>query len=154
MISKSAGFIILVSLSSQSFAFQCYLTLVKDTCWKNYEVNVNVLDSNNNDKVLTTVVVAKDKTWARQPFDCNPGMKLMYSATFKPVFWQSEVGKSYAAFKYWTLPNKIGADESAWDIPVCFASAFSAVPFPPDALGNCKCNFFDIPSVPPSVPKK
>ena len=153
MIIKYSAFLVLASAVSQSFAFQCYITLVKDTCWKNYEVKVNVLDS-SNDKVLTTVEVPKDKSWARQPFNCNPAMRLIYSATFKPVFWQSEVGKSYAAIRYWTLPDKISAQESAWDIPVCFSSAFSGVPFPPDALGNCKCNLLDIPPVAPSIPKK
>ncbi|MBA2651630.1 MAG: hypothetical protein H0U73_05110 [Tatlockia sp.] len=152
MFLKLTTSLFLAALSSEALAFQCYLTLVKDSCWMNYEVQINVINSVDN-SILTTVTVPKGKPWVRQPFDCNPGTKLMYQATFSPVFWESEKGKSYWAMTYWTLPEKIGAKESAWDIPVCFATAFSAVPFPPDATGNCKCNFLDIPPVLPSKPK-
>jgi hypothetical protein len=148
MVLKYSISFLLIALSSQVFAFQCYLTLVKDSCWTNYDVNVVVLNSENND-TLTTIEVPKGKSWSRQPFACNPGMKLMYRATFLPVFWQSEKGKTYWAIRYWSLPAAIGPKESAWDIPVCFSSAFAAVPFPPDATGNCKCDLFSIPPVPP-----
>ncbi|MBA3536449.1 MAG: hypothetical protein H0T84_07565 [Tatlockia sp.] len=149
MFLKYPAFLLLVSLSNNVFPFQCYITLVKDSCWTNYNVQVKVINSDDN-KIMSTVEAPKGKTWARQPFDCNPGMKLMYSASFSPVFWQSEEGKTYEAIRYWTLPDKVGDKESAWDIPVCFASAFSGVPFPPDAVGDCRCDLLDIPPVPPS----
>jgi hypothetical protein len=152
MLLKCARSFFLLSISSQTFAFQCYLTLVKDSCWTNYEVKVVVLNSLNNE-VLTTVMVPKGKSWTRQPFDCEPAMRLMYQASFQPVFWKSEENKTYWAIRYWSLPETIGPKESAWDIPVCYPSAFSAVPFPPDAIGSCKCDLFSIPPVPPSMPK-
>lgn len=135
-------------LSVQAWAFPCYLTLVKDSCWTNYEVNVVMMDALNRNK-LTTITVPKSKSWARQKFTCQPGQKLVYEATFKPVFWKSEVGKVYEATRFWFLPNTVGTGETAWDIPVCFPAAFSQVPFPPDAMGNCQCDFKAVPSIKP-----
>ncbi|MBA2656128.1 MAG: hypothetical protein H0U70_03990 [Tatlockia sp.] len=145
---KQACLLFLIPFSSESFAFQCYLTLVKDSCWTNYEVKLNVLNAASN-KLLTSVSAAKGKSWARQAFDCEPGTKLIYQASFQPIFWESDKGKSYMAIHYWTLPDQIGAKESAWDIPVCFPSAFAGVPFPPHAAGDCRCDFLDIPSISP-----
>jgi hypothetical protein len=152
MTLKYLSSLLLAALSSQALAFQCYLTLAKDSCWTNYDVKVKVINADDN-AILTTVDVPKGKQWAREAFECKPGLKLMYEASFLPIIWESEKGNIYMALHYWTLPDKVGPNESAWDIPVCFSSAFSAVPFPPDAKGNCKCDFLDIPPIPPSKPK-
>lgn len=151
MIIKFAVSLLLTALTSQVYAFQCYLTLVKDSCWTNYDVKVTAINAKNNTTV-TQVEVPKGKSWTRQAFDCEPAMRLMYKATFAPEFWESDQGKVYSAIRYWTLPGEIKKDQSAWDIPVCFPSAFSAVPFPPDATNNCKCDFFSIPPVPLGQP--
>ncbi len=135
-------------VASQLFAFPCYFTLAKDSCWKNYDVQVVVTDAQTN-KTIITVDVPKGQLWARQAFSCQPAQKFIYSATFKPIFWHSEVGKTYMALRYWSLPSSISKDQSAWNIPVCFPADFSAVPFPPDANGNCKCDFTSIPAIKP-----
>lgn len=152
MFLKRSTFLLLASLSSQVFAFQCYITLVKDSCWTNYSVKINVINTADS-KVIASVEAEKGKHWARQPFNCDPGMRLTYNASFHPTFWQSGEGKIYQAIRYWILPNKIGANESAWDIPVCFSSAFAEVPFPPDATSTCKCDLFDVPPVTPAKAK-
>ncbi|CDZ78726.1 hypothetical protein BN59_03039 [Legionella massiliensis] len=152
MFSRYSVSLLLVALSSQSFAFQCYITLVKDSCWTNYNVSMAVINSTNN-QTITTVEAPKGKQWQRQPFQCEAAMKLMYNASFSPVFWENDKGKSYWALRYWFLPGEVKPNQSAWDIPVCFPSAFSGVPLPPEANGNCKCDFFSIPPVPPAVIK-
>lgn len=139
--------LLLAALSSQASAFQCYITLVKDSCWGDYNVKMVVLNAVNN-QPLATVEAPKGKQWARQPFNCDPAMKLMYQASFEPTFWENDKGKVYWALRYWFLPGEIKSGQSAWDIPVCFPSAFSAVPFPPKVSGNCKCDFFSITPVP------
>jgi hypothetical protein len=133
-------------LSAQSLAFTCYFTLAKDSCWINYDVKVTVIDATNN-QPLTVVEVPKGQSWVRQPFTCQPGQKLIYQASFEPSFWQSEAGKIYMAIRYWSLPAAAMPGDTAWDIPVCYPTAFAAVPFPPTAAGDCKCDFSNIPPV-------
>jgi hypothetical protein len=135
-------------VSSQVFAFTCYLTLVKDNCWTNYSVKVEVLDADKN-KPLVQVEVPKGQSWVRQSFVCQPAQKLVYQATYEPIFWQSEKGKINRSLRYWVLPKTVSEEESAWDIPVCFSKDFAAVPLPPDAVGNCQCNFANIPEIKP-----
>ena len=148
MISRLLMALCGLGVSAQSLAFPCFLTLAKDSCWTNYDVKVIVMDASNN-QPITTVEVPKGQSWTRQPFTCQPGQKLIYQASFQPAFWQSEVGKVYMAIRYWSLPATPKPGDTAWDIPVCYPAAFAAVPFPPDATGNCKCDFGSIPPVPP-----
>ena len=147
---KRLGVIIFAVLTStQLFAFTCYMTVVKDSCWTNFDVNMQVMDAVAN-KLITTVSIPKGTAWTRQKFECSPGTKMLYKATYTPLIWQSEVGKVYMAKNYWTLPVNIKTGDSAWDVPVCFPKEFAEVPFPPDAQGNCQCNFKVIPPVPPA----
>lgn len=150
---KSLLLVFLTMVSSQLLAFPCYFTLAKDSCWTNYDVKVTVIDATTN-QTLTTVEAPKGTSWARQTFECQPAEKLMYQASFQPVFWQSDIGKVYMALRYWFLPGSIGADQIAWEIPVCYPADFAAVPFPPDAAGNCHCDFKGIPPIQkPQQPK-
>ncbi|STX28651.1 periplasmic protein [Legionella beliardensis] len=134
--------------SSQLFAFQCYFTLVKDSCWTDYSVTVNVMDVANNSTAVT-VTAPKGQSWARQGFTCQPGQEFLYKATFEPYIWSSEKGEVYTAINYWTLPKAPKPGESAWEIPVCYPQAFSAVPLPPQATNNCACDFSKVPAIPP-----
>ncbi|MCA0404012.1 MAG: hypothetical protein LCH30_09485 [Proteobacteria bacterium] len=140
---------VLAGFSLNTFAFTCYFTAAKDSCWQNYDVNIKVMDAIDNKEVMT-VVLPKGKPWVRQTFECQPSQKLMYEATYQPVFWKTEEGKSYMALRYWTLPEEIGKAQSAWEISVCFPADFAAVPLPPEASGTCQCNFKDIPAIPPA----
>ncbi|MGQ3889381.1 hypothetical protein ACQUW5_10155 [Legionella sp. CNM-1927-20] len=138
-----------ILFSSQLLAFQCYLTLVKDTCWTDYAVTVKVLDAQNNDVNLSTLTVPKGQSWGRQPFTCQPNQKLLYQATFEPYIWENQKNTVYNAISYWTLPSAAKPGESAWEIPVCYPKAFSEVPLPPQATNNCVCNFSQVPPIPP-----
>ncbi|RMX04474.1 hypothetical protein [Legionella jordanis] len=134
--------------STQLFAFPCFFTLAKDSCWTNYEVKVVVIDSNTNEPAVT-IDLPKGKSWARARYECQPAQSFYYEATYQPVFWQSEIGKKYMSIRYWSMPGSIGPKEVAWNIPICFPSNFSAVPFPPDATGNCSCDWNKIPAPTP-----
>lgn len=134
----------LFAVSTLASAFQCYLTLMKDSCWTNYNVTVTVTDTKTN-QVLTTVVVAQGSQWYRQRFDCQPGQNLMFQATFLPVFWQTDQGRVFSGSHYWQLPATVQNNATAWNIPICYPADFSEVPLPPDAKGNCQCTSQDIP---------
>ncbi len=131
------------------WSFTCYYTLVKDNCWTNYDVSVDVIDASNTNKVFS-LTVPKGKSWGRVEFSCTAAQSLLYYSRYSPVFWQSEKGKTYPALRNWTLPGKINPGDLAWTIPVCFPADFSQVPLPPDAKGNCKCDFSSIPEPKPA----
>ena len=132
-----------------AFAFPCFLTLVKDSCWaQNYDVTVDVADGVSG-KNLVSVFVPRGTSFGRQKFVCTPGQTLTFSAFFAPIFWQSDTGKHYPAIHTWTLPAKAKPTETAWNISLCYEQDFSGVPFPPDAEGNCICDMSKIPPIPP-----
>ncbi len=126
------------------WSFNCYLTLAKDSCWTNYNVSVDVIDATTSKKI-TTIEVPSGTFWTRVVFSCTPAQKLNYTAQYSPVFWQSEAGKIHPALKSWSLPGAVNPGDSAWTIPLCFSADFSEVPLPPEAKGNCKCDFTQIP---------
>lgn len=145
------SFFLWLALSSSAFAFKCYFTLVKDSCWLNYDVKVNVIDTLSN-KVLLTASIPRGKSWVREEFSCQPTQNLLYTATFSPIIWEKDTGKEYRALRYWTLPGDIKPGEKAWNIPVCYPAAFSEVPLPPEATGNCHCDFSQVPKLQPEAP--
>lgn len=130
------------------WSMTCYYTLAKDNCWTNYNVTVDIIDAMTN-KVLATVSAPKGQQWVREQFACQPSQKLMYKAQFTPTFWESDIGKTYAAKDYWTLPAVINPGDSAWNLSVCYPAAFSLIPMPPEATSTCTCDFSSIPAIPP-----
>lgn len=140
--------LLVLTMSAQSEAFTCYYTLAKDNCWKSYEVSVDVLDGTTG-RILTTVTVPKDKLWERQTFSCEASQTLVYSARFSPIFWETDKGKVYASTRSWPLPRVINPGDSAWNVSVCYPADFAAVPMPPQATSDCKCDFESIPVIPP-----
>lgn len=133
-------------LASVSWAFPCYLTVAKDNCWSDYEVSIDVIDSANGANVRT-VSIPKNKQWARVLMDCHTSEKFMYIAQFSPIFWASDKGKKYMAKHYWSLPDKIHPQDTAWTLSVCFADDFSLVPAPPQAVAKCVCDFSKLPPI-------
>jgi hypothetical protein len=147
MMSPKLIFLCSTLLSTQSMAFPCFFTLVKDSCWTDYTVTVNVTDVDTNQTIIS-VSVPEGQTWVRQPFTCQPSQKIVYTATFEPAIWENSEGVIYKAKRYWALPSTITPKQKAWEVPVCFPAAFAEVPFPPKVIGNCKCDFSSVPAIP------
>ncbi len=120
----------------QVYAFPCYVTVAKEGCWTPYQVDVQVIDEVKKTRIAT-VSIPKGEQYGRAQFDCSPKQELAFQATFQPAFWENERGAVYQGKKFIFLPQSVGAGEVAWNIPICFSSAFSKAPFPPDAAGNC-----------------
>ncbi|MFA5960391.1 MAG: hypothetical protein WC785_07720 [Tatlockia sp.] len=146
MILKHFVTLCLIATAFPSSAFNCYFTLVKDSCWTDYDVTVEVIDTTTNKSILTTVVPI-GKSWVRTAFTCQPSQQFIYHATYKPIFWRSEIGKVYTGVRYLSLPAKVKKGQSAWEIPVCYPKAFATVPLPPDANNRCQCDFKSIPPI-------
>ena len=150
MIKHNATFISCALFSTQLLAFPCIFTLVKDSCWTNFNVTVVVTDVQSN-KPIASITVPKGKSWDRQTFECQPGQKIIYSATFNPVIWEGSEGRVYNAQHYWALPDSFTSSQKAWEIPVCYPSAFAEVPMPATGSGNCRCDFLSVPPIPPVI---
>jgi hypothetical protein len=135
-----------LALSNLTWAFKCYYTLAKDSCWTPYNVSVTVSDGSTATD-LFTVTIPAGQQWVRKEFECSKTQALKYIATFTPIFWESGKGKTFPALRAWYLPGKINSGDSAWEIPVCYPKDFSNVPLPPDAKGNCACDFSPIPPI-------
>jgi len=148
MMSRILLLLIGILVSFQIYAFPCFITMVKDSCWTKYNVTVDVFNA-SSDKPVAKVIIPAGTSWAREEFSCEPQEKLGFRAQFTPVFWEQDAGKTYDAQHYWTLPEKISQDETAWNLTICYPAEFSAVPFPPEGSGNCKCDKASIPPVEP-----
>ena len=122
--------------------------MMKDSCWGDYNVTVNVIDTANG-KTIGTVIVPTSSFWAREKFECAPGQTLQFQATFNPVFWEKDVGKTYSGMSSWALPNAVTGRDIAWNINMCFPKQFGAVPFPPEGTNKCDCSTKGIPPITP-----
>ncbi|MCX7115621.1 MAG: hypothetical protein NTW08_06925 [Gammaproteobacteria bacterium] len=132
----------------QAFSFPCYVTVLKDSCWTNYDVQVMVMDGVQK-KQLLAVSVPKGQAYQRQKFECSARQELAFNATFQPVIWENEKGMVYPAKQFVFLPEAVNKDDKAWNIPICFSSAFTKVPMPPAATGQCVCDFATVPALTP-----
>ncbi len=145
-ISK-VGFILGVSLfTSQVMAFPCFVTMVKDSCWKDYTVKVDVLDA-EDDQVLMTITIPNGQSWKRKSFEAKTKQRFMLRASFTPAFWKAGEGAVYYAKRYWSLPEAVEGETIAWNVGGCFPGDFSGVPTPPGAGSNCACDKREIPQV-------
>ena len=145
---KLGCLLISLSFTTSLQAFPCFVTLVKDSCWTNYDVSVNVIGTATGN-VITTVTVPKGQSWARGTFNCEPLEGLAYKATFSPVIWKTDTGKVYSARRDYSLPAEIKAGETAWNINLCYSADFAEVPLPPTADSNCQCSMDGIPPIKP-----
>ena len=138
-------------MSCVAYAFPCYLTIVKDNCWTNYDLTVTIANLATKTK-LGSVLVPKGKLWGRQQFSCEAGQTLTYEATFQPIIWESQANLAYQAVSFWNLPKAVGAHDLAWNLTACFPKDFSGVPTPPTATSHCSCDTSTIPAPNPTAP--
>lgn len=127
------------------FSVNCVATIVKDSCWKDFQVDVSIYDSITN-SLLTTITVPKDKSWARGLFSCQPNQVFRILGVYSPSIFENENTQVYMKRNI-TLPSiapKIGVE---WAFNICFGVDFAKLPLPPTSLGNCQCQFDQIPEV-------
>lgn len=141
-------YLFIIIFSQRALAFNCYITMVKDSCWTDYNLTVTVRDANNNNE-LTQIIVPKGQSWGRQAFSCEKGQTLALTAQFDPIFWSTDEGKIFPGQRYWKLPDNIESGISGWNVTVCYPKWFANVPTPPTATSNCKCNTDNLPQLPP-----
>lgn len=145
-------------LSSQAYAIDCYITIMKGTCWKDYDVTIEAFDATTGDSLIPkTHLDGKDPTklndfWVRVPFKCQAKQGIKFGASFSPAIWENNKGKIYPSADTIYLPETAKKDIFAWNIPICYPSGFSNLPIPP-ALSGSGCNCDDIKKVIPELKK-
>jgi hypothetical protein len=139
MTRKEVAFMFALMVPMQAESFPCFFTVVKDSCWTKYNVEVNLIVSSTA-KTLTTVNVVDGQIWGRQAFACQPGDIYSFSASFTPVFWQSDKNKKYKSLTHYQLPVSVSQGDTAWNVTLCYPRDFSEVPYPPEASGDCVCD--------------
>ncbi len=142
-------FVVSFLMSQHAYAFTCYLTMVKDSCWTNYNVSMTASNANTGEKLIT-VNAPKGQSWARSEFECQPGQTLSMTAQFSPVIWAGQENAVYPGQRYWLLPGKVENGITGWNLTICFPKWFAKVPVVPNSSGNCQCNTDNIPPVPPT----
>ena len=140
--------IVISWLSLSAYAVPCYLTLVKDSCWKMYDVTVDIKDAVTN-KQLGSIIVPLGTAWGRQAFECSGGETLALFAKFSPAFWSTDEDRVFSGQRYWKLPDALKPGEVAWNVTVCYPKYFANVPLPPNATSNCMCDVDNIPKISP-----
>ena len=143
---KHIGYVLCgLGVSMQSMSMTCYLTIVKDSCWVNYNVTTIVKDTSNG-VAVASVVVPKNRTWVRVKFPCQSEQTFSFQAQYSPVMWQGTEGQQYNAQNYWQLPM-LTAATPAQSLALCYGRDFSEVPIPPSAKGQCSCDMSSLPAV-------
>ncbi len=126
-------------------AVSCYITMVKASCWKDYDLYVTVKNSETGDK-LGDITVSKGNLWNRKEFICKPGMTLGLEAKYVPEIWKGDKDKVFPSTRFWSLPKETNnTDAIGWNVTVCYPQSFSDVPLPPDATADCTCDMQAIP---------
>ena len=136
---------VLAMTSVSSYALSCVVTLVKDNCWLDYDVTIDIQDSRKKVS-LSKALIPKGKNWNRVSFECEPTQVLSATAMFSPAIWEKDKDKVYNAVRFWTLPGLPPEKEALWSINICFPGQFESVPSPLQTQ-NCGCSLDGIPPV-------
>ena len=141
--------------SSSIYAFSCYLTIMKSSCWQDFDVTITATDQVSHKQVIKAQDLKKNNLWTRTKFECSPRQGLVFQASFTPAIWQGTGNKMYQPKRVWFLPSDIEKGITSWNIPICYPSAFIGVPLPPNAKSLCTCENVkkDIPAIPIPVAK-
>ena len=139
------GFLSVV-LVAQAQAFPCYITIVKDSCWKDYDVSIKVEDV-MSEKPITNILIPSGESWKRYEFSCKEKLTIQLKATFSPVIWETDQDKSYLSKSFLSFPDEIKPGQTAWNMTVCYPGQFEGVPTPPDVSAGCRCDTKSIPPV-------
>ena len=141
-------------ITSQAFAFKCYITLMKSQCWNKHKVNFRVMDNLTEQNILEGIHLDDGKMWVRKEFECNTVQGLVPKVRFTPHLWDSEKDREFSTKRVWFLPLTIEKNAQAWNVPICFPTDFASVPIPPTADRECTCEDIkeQVPPLAPPVP--
>src|SRR3990167_581840 len=126
---------------TQVNAATCYVDVVKDTCWTNYNLALTVINTESG-SAIASITVTQGIPWVRVKFPCTHNQTLGFQARYSPVIWQGTENQVYSGQNYWQLSS---STTDAQYTALCFGRDFSEVTFPVTGDGKCQCNMQNIP---------
>lgn len=129
----------------QALAFPGEIEVVKEACWKDYDVQIKVIDGRTSN-VLYTLDLPKGKERASLKTEISPRQEFYFRATYSPVFWESDKNKTYLGKKYISAPAALSSTEHRWSMFLCFGRDFKSIPLPPKTDGHCPCPAHQLPA--------
>lgn len=142
-LGASIGLILLGSITFSmpvwSNNIQCHVQAVKNTCWQDRAVTLELHDIEDL-KTKHTFEISKDTSGILQEFDCKNLKRFTFSAKFSPPIRPEDAKNKYVARKVWDVPTQLPPNTEKWVVKVCFSDDFSQVPVPMGAQ-NCRCEF-------------
>lgn len=127
-----------LGLASNIYAADCVLTIIKDNCWTNYDINIEFFDAENG-QFVARANVPSNQNWGRVKFKCHSSQIFTAKARFSPDIWEGDSKKTYSSVRVWNLPEIAPAGDAAWAINMCYSKDFASIPEPLNAK-NCKCD--------------
>lgn len=136
----------MILLSSKIWAVQCYFTIAKSPCWKDYDIDVTLVDMKKQQEAQK-IRVPKDCLYNRANFECSPAEVFSAYAEFLPVVWDQDKGKKYPGVRFWAMPESSPRSGAVWEINICYPGHFSGLPLPKSDVRDCGCDFSQIPAI-------
>lgn len=116
----------------------CQLHVLKDSCFHNYDVTVEVYLQGAPARLFDIPIVRGQDEGLRE-FACEADEIYELKARFAPAFWQGDENRVYAQRNYMRLPSHFPANTRVWKLTTCFGRDFIGVPLPPEASSQCRC---------------
>lgn len=135
-----------LGISGSSVAMNCYFTALKDSCWLNYDVTIQLI-SGENGATVTYLTIPKGKSWARTKISCSNGDGFSLSATFNPPIWEKDKGRVFKGNTILRVPDKLPQGYVSWDVRSTYPNNFARIPMPASTTGACRVDWSQVPEV-------
>ncbi|MBS0358593.1 MAG: hypothetical protein JSS53_04935 [Proteobacteria bacterium] len=137
--------------AEQKRDFQCEVWVARNTCWKDFNVSVHLLDYSNL-KTIATIEFPKvtdnkpqeSDFFVKKEFDCNSVDVITFKSNFSPAIWKGTDKETYSGRRVWSVPAKI-KKKMVWHVDACFSDDFVGVPTPIRGQKDCRCIYPEVP---------
>ena len=133
-------------VSSKLWAVQCYFTVAKGGCWKDYDVDV-VLVNRAKQENVQTIHIPKGQLYTRVNVECQSKDVFSAFAQFSPAVFEEEENNKYPGVRFWAMPLTAPKPGGVWEIDICYPLQFAKLPMPKTDNSDCKCDFSSIPAL-------
>ena len=133
-------------VSSKLWAVQCYFTVAKGGCWKDYNVDVVLVNTAKQENVQT-IHIPKGQLYTRVNVECQSKDVFSAFAQFSPAVFEEEANNKYPGVRFWAMPLTAPKPGVVWEIDICYPLQFAKLPMPKTDNSDCKCDFSSIPAL-------
>jgi len=125
------------TIANASQAVQCLVTVKKNPLWKNESVTVKILDNQTKKQIGIVQLPAATSNkpsvnMATANIDCYKYSTIQLEASYLPVVWSTEQGKTYLSKNTYNFYNELQKAEAlnttALEVTLTFPKDFIGVP--------------------------